>query len=72
MSKIITPRQLAANRRNAQSSTGPRTLEGKAASRFNALRHGLAAECPVIPGENAALYETLRDAFLDQYRPATA
>jgi hypothetical protein len=36
--------QVEANRRNARKSTGPRTQEGKEASRRNALRHGLAAE----------------------------
>ena len=34
-----TPAQLAANRANAQKSTGSRTAEGKDASRFNALKH---------------------------------
>ncbi len=35
-----SPAQLAANRANAQHSTGPRTPEGKAASARNALSHG--------------------------------
>ena len=35
--------QIAANRANAQLSTGPRTEEGKAASSRNAYRHGLFA-----------------------------
>jgi hypothetical protein len=36
-----TPERLAANRRNAQKSTGPRTDAGKERSRANALKHGL-------------------------------
>ena len=39
-SPTLTPALLAANRRNAQKSTGPRTARGKAWSRLNRLRHG--------------------------------
>ena len=39
---MATEKQIAANRRNALKSTGPRTQEGKARSRGNALRHGLS------------------------------
>jgi hypothetical protein len=35
--------KIAANRRNAQRSTGPRSAAGKARTRFNAFQHGLAA-----------------------------
>jgi len=38
---MATALQLAANARNAQSSTGPRSASGKKRSRANALQHGL-------------------------------
>lgn len=39
---MTSVRQIEANRRNAQRSTGPTTAGGKARSSRNALRHGLA------------------------------
>jgi hypothetical protein len=39
-SPTLTDSALEANRRNAQKSTGPRTLRGKAQSGMNALRTG--------------------------------
>ena len=37
-------KKVAANRANAQHSTGPRTKRGKDRSKFNALKHGLYAK----------------------------
>jgi hypothetical protein len=42
---VISERKLAANRRNAAQSTGPRTRAGKLRSCRNALKHGLASTC---------------------------
>ena len=39
-SPTLTPALLAAHRRNARKSTGPRTVRGKAQTRMNALRTG--------------------------------
>jgi len=40
---MATEKQILANRKNAQASTGPRTITGKARTRMNARRHGLAS-----------------------------
>ena len=40
---MASERQIAANRRNAQKSSGPRSVEGKKRASRNAYRHGLAA-----------------------------
>jgi hypothetical protein len=49
---MATIRQMQANRRNAQKSTGPRSPEAKEKVRFNALVHGLRAQSTVILGES--------------------
>jgi len=45
----ISERSLRANRANAKRSTGPRTEAGKAASRWNALKHGIRSSSPDLP-----------------------
>ena len=40
---MATDRQIAANRRNARRSTGPRSSAGRKRSNRNSFRHGLAA-----------------------------
>jgi hypothetical protein len=39
---VSSDRKVAANRRNAKNSTGPRTAHDKSRSKQNALQHGLA------------------------------
>jgi hypothetical protein len=39
---MASERQIAANRRNAQKSTGPKSVQGKKRSSKNAYRHGLS------------------------------
>ena len=52
---MTTERQIAANRANAQLSTGPRTEAGKTASAKNATRHQLTAQGLIIlPGQEQA------------------
>lgn len=49
---MTTQLQIEANRRNAQFSTGPRTTDGRATSRMNALKHGLTAGQIVLCDES--------------------
>ena len=66
---MATPAQITANRANAQKSTGPRSAEGKSASRFNALKHGIDAASIVIPGEDPADYDALVAQYQREYQP---
>jgi hypothetical protein len=67
---MATPAQLAANRQNAQLSTGPRTEEGKAAVAGNHTTHGLAGRHVVLPGEDPDEYDRLLAELLDEHKPA--
>jgi hypothetical protein len=66
---IISGKQQEANRQNAQHSTGPKTPEGSAAIRFNALTYGLRARSTILPGENAADYSQLWDELEADWQP---
>jgi hypothetical protein len=66
---MASEKQIAANRRNAQRSTGPKTPEGKAASRLNALKHGLVAEDAVVTLEDEETFNELRNSILDHLQP---
>jgi hypothetical protein len=61
--------QTAANRANAQKSTGPRTPEGKALVAQNAVKHGLLAQREVIPGEDAGELSLFRDRMREDLDP---
>jgi hypothetical protein len=68
---MATQKQIAANRRNSQKSTGPTTPEGKSVSRFNALKHGIDAKSQCLPSENKESLETLAAEYHHLYAPAT-
>ncbi len=67
----ISPAQLAANRANAQLSTGPASSQGKAKSCLNAVKTGLTGRTVLLPGDDAALYEAHVSGFMNHYQPAT-
>src|SRR5438552_9859730 len=69
---MATDKQTAANRLNAQKSTGPKTPEGRAAVRLNGVKHGLTAETLILAGESAEDFEALLEAFEAEQQPQTA
>jgi len=64
--------QILANQANAARSTGPKTAEGKDASRRNALKHGLAATSLVLPAEEAAAVADRVRAWTPALKPRDA
>jgi hypothetical protein len=67
----ISQPQLAANRANAQLSTGPRTEEGKHISSLNAVRTGLTGQTVLLPSDDAAYYERHVQRFVADHKPET-
>jgi len=65
----VSEAQLAANRENAQKSTGPRTDAGRAAVRMNALKTGLTGRTVWIEEEDAPLYRKLAADFNQDLQP---
>jgi hypothetical protein len=68
---VATDKQTAANRLNAQKSTGPKTPEGRAAVRLNGVKHGLTAETIVLKGESQADFTNMLDSFEAEHDPVT-
>jgi hypothetical protein len=66
---MATEKQVQANQKNAQKSTGPRTPEGKAKSSQNAVTHGLTSKRPVLDIEDNAEFGTFVNELLDQLDP---
>ena len=65
-------KQIEANRRNAQKSTGPTSAEGKQRASRNALRHGLTAETVIVPLEDVEDYEAFEESVAASFDPETA
>jgi hypothetical protein len=61
--------QIKANQANAARSTGPKTDEGKARSRRNALQHGLTGQGMVMPEDDAADVDRLTRELRDDMKP---
>jgi hypothetical protein len=65
----VSEAQLAANRANAQLSTGPRTETGKRLSSVNAVKTGLTGRTVLLSSDDAALYQQHVQRFVHDYKP---
>jgi hypothetical protein len=72
MLMTCSPEKLAACRRNGALSQGPVTEAGKARSRRNALKHGLAGEGIVLADEDVQAVSERFDAFEAELKPTGA
>jgi hypothetical protein len=66
---MATDKQIRANRRNAHKSTGPKTLQGKAAVSLNPLKHGLLSRQTLLPNEDEASLMQLSERLHSQLQP---
>ena len=71
MTKVISNKQLEANRANSLKSTGPKSEEVKLQSRGNALKHGLTARKHLIVGDDPIEFEEYRDNLWCELQPKT-
>jgi len=70
---MASQEQIEANRRNGAKSRGPKTEEGKAISRANALKHGLRAEkMLVLSNESEENFDALLEACHAHFDPSNA
>jgi hypothetical protein len=65
----LSEAQLAANRANAQHSTGPTSPEGKAKVSLNAVKTGLTGRTVLLSSEEAAPYQALLVEFEKALQP---
>lgn len=66
----VSPARLAANRNNAQKSTGPRSDAGKARAAQNATTHGLLSrQVLLLPGEDALEWAAFHERFVLDFAP---
>ncbi|CAN5782582.1 hypothetical protein BH18ACT11_BH18ACT11_15540 [soil metagenome] len=66
---MTSEKQAKANRKNALKSTGPKTTEGKAAVRLNALKHGLLSKETLLPGEDEEALRELGERLREELQP---
>jgi hypothetical protein len=68
-----SPQRVAANRRNAKKSTGPKTSHGKTMSSWNSTRHGLLSNrLPPLYGRSKKRFNRLLRSLQQDLEPVGA
>jgi hypothetical protein len=65
---MATEAQIRANQENAQKSSGPTSIEGKKKSSMNAITHGIFSNIAILPGEDEAFIQRLREDILATFQ----
>jgi hypothetical protein len=65
----VSESRVAANRANAQLSSGPRTVAGKAVSSMNAVKTGLTGRTVLLPSDDVEAYRQHIAAYENEYKP---
>jgi hypothetical protein len=66
---MSTPKQIEANRLNAEKSTGPKTEEGKTVVSQNAIKHGILSSQTLLPWEESRTLEELGENLRAELQP---
>ena len=72
MGKKVSQKQIDANRRNAQKSTGPKTEEGKTKSAMNSVKYGIYSDKYLIKDESYEEFHNYRKKILKCLNPTNA
>jgi hypothetical protein len=68
---MSTQKQIEANRRNAQKSTGPQSPETRAKTRLNAMRDGFTGQITTLSDEDRPIFEKFKSDFIEDLAPKT-
>lgn len=66
---MATEKQIKANQKNAELSTGPKTGAGKAKVAQNTIAHGILCKQLVLDDESQEEFEVVKQEFYEQFKP---
>jgi hypothetical protein len=69
---MVSEKRIEANRRNAQKSTGPRSIDGRARSSMNALRHGITGQVSIMTVEDRGAHDKFVQELIAGLQPEGA